>query len=247
MTAVLRLLAAALTSVIGGVFLLVGLWYLNALRAITFKSVESPGRVEPGVTEVVARVQPAGETLTAPLSGERCAGYVLREEQRGEGIHSLFGRRWDETATESELVSFYLADGSGRVLVRPTPDAGDRGTWPGDPPGDSFTGLDLTVDAQETFEVGDRLPTGLGGGDADAPRRYTEWRIDPQDVLYVFGRAGEQADADAPLVIENDGGPFIVSESPQWRTALSRLLRGLVYLAVGGALLTYPADVLGVV
>lgn len=247
MIELLRLPAAALAGVIGGAFLLVGLWFLNGLRAVTFTSVESPGRVQPGgIAEVVARVQHAGEPLVAPLSGERCVGYVLREERRGTGLRSLFGRRWQETATGSEFAPFYLADGSGRILVRPTPDAGDRaGTWPGDSPTDLLTDLELSLDDRETFEAGDRLPDGLGGTRADAARRYTEWRIAPGDVLYVLGRASAAADEGEPLVVSNDGGPFIVSESPQWRTALDRLLHGVVFLVVAGVLLLYAAETLG--
>lgn len=242
----LRFPAAVLAGVIGGTFLVVGLWHLNALRAVTLTSVSSPGRIQPGVAEVVARVQPTGETLQAPLSGARCVGYVLRAERRGRGLCSLFGRRWAELATESQLRPFYLADGSGRVLVRPTPDAGDGpGSWPGDAPDEFVTDLELTVDDRATFEAGDTLPEGLGNERANGTRRYTEWRIEPQDVLYVLGRAREGADADGPLVLANDGGPFVVSETPQWRMALKRLGRGLVFLVVGLALLTYPATVLG--
>lgn len=242
MTDALGLVAAALAAVVGGTFLLVGLWYLNALRAVTLSRVTAPGRVAPGVTEVLARVQPAGETLTAPLSGESCVGYVLRTERRGEGVRSLFGRRWERTATRSELVPFRLVDGSGRVLVRPVPGADDGAEpWPGDPPDDFFTDLELTVDTRETVAAGDDRPDGLDGGPADGERRYTEWRIAPGDALYVLGRARREDDADAPMGIANDSGPFIVSETPQWRTALNRLLRGLAYLLVGGALLAYAA------
>lgn len=244
----LRLLAAVLAGVIGGTFLIVGLWYLNGLRAVTLTSVRSPGRVEQGIAEIVARVQPSGEVLQAPLSGARCVGYVLQAERRGRGFRSLFGRRWEEAATESQLLPFYLGDGSGRVLVRPTPDAGDGpGTWPGDAPDEFVTDLELTVDDRVTFETGDTLPEGLGNERADGTKRYTEWRIEPQDVLYILGRAREGTDADAPLVVANDGGPFIVSETPQWRMALMRLVRGLVFLIVGLALLTYPATILSLV
>lgn len=244
----LRLPAAILAGVIGGTFLIVGLWYLNGLRAVTLTSVSSPGRVQQGVAEIVARVQPFGETLQAPLSGARCVGYVLRSEQRGRGFRSLFGRRWEETAAESQLLPFYLADGSGRVLVRPTPDAGDGpGSWPGGAPDEFVTDLELTVDDQATFEAGDTLPEGLGNERVDAARRYTEWRIEPQDVLYILGRVREETDAEAQLSVANDGGPFIVSETPQWRMAVKRLVRGLIFLIVGLALLTYPATVLGLV
>ncbi|MFB6171920.1 MAG: hypothetical protein ABEJ23_05250 [Haloarculaceae archaeon] len=243
MTDPFALLAAALATVLGGGFLLVGLWYLNALRAVTFTRVTAPGRVQPGLTEVVARVQPTQDTLTAPLSGERCVGYVLREERAAGGLRSLLGRRWTRVAVASEFEPFAVGDGSGRVLVRPTPDG--QGSWPGDAPDDFFTDLELSVDERAVFEAGDALPAGLGDQRTDAPRRYTEWRVGPGDVLYVLGRARAGETDDDPPVIENDDGPFIISESPQWRTALNRLLRGLVFAVVGGALLAYAAVAAG--
>lgn len=242
-----RWLPVAVALVVALVFTTVGLANLNALRKVVFTRVTAPGRVQPGVVEVLARVRTAREPLTAPLSGEPCVGYVLREEDRGGGLRSLWGRRWRTTDRESAFHPFYLADGTGRVRVEPAPDGREESVpWPGNPPDDFFTDLELTPDEQRVVAAGESLPEHLGGDAAPEARRYTEWRIDPDDGLYVLGRARESDDPEEPPVLENDGRPFVVSELPQWRIALRRLLRALAFLVVAAGLLVGAAIRAGV-
>jgi hypothetical protein len=224
----------------GLVFALLGLANLNALRAVTFTSVTAPGRVRPGLAEVVARVQPAGEPVTAPLSGTECVGYVLGESVRGRDYRSLFGLRWREARLVEDLHPFDLADGSGHIHVDPTLE----GSWPDGSPSELFSDLELSVDARETFDAEAPLPDALAavvatedlhGGVTE--RRFTEWRIEEDDQLYVLGRARETGEEE-PLAIVNDAGPFVLSETPQWRTALRRLLRALAFLLVGAGMLS---------
>lgn len=235
----LRWTTVVVAGAFGLVFALLGLANLNALRAVAFTSVTAPGRVRPGVVEVVARVQPTEELVTAPLSGEECVGYVLAEEVRGDSYRTLFGLRWLDAGTATHLPSFDLADGSGRVHVDPTID----GAWPDGLPSDLFADLELSADERATFDA-DALPeelAELAGTDdpfeAVEERRFTEWRIEPDDQLYVLGHARETGEEE-PLTIANDTGPFIVSETPQWRTALRRLVRALAFLLVGAGMLS---------
>lgn len=234
----LRWGTVAVAGAFGLVFALLGLANLNALRAVAFTGVTAPGRVRPGVVEVVARVQSAEEPVTAPLSGEECVGYLLAEAVRGPNYRSLYGLQWLEAGTTADLRPFDLADGSGRVRVDPTLD----GDWPDGLPSDLFADLELSVDDRETFDA-DSLPNELAGLTGDDPfdavdeRRFTEWRIETDDELYVLGRARETGEEE-PLAIVNDTGPFILSETPQWRTALRRFVRALAFLLVGAGLLS---------
>lgn len=245
--AVLDPLAAALAALFGAAFVAAGLANLGALRDVAFTGVDAPGRVRPGLAEVVARVQPASGTVEAPLTGEPCVGYLLREETKAGDFRSLFGLRWRTTARDAELRSFFLADGSGRVLVHPAPDGE---AWRGDRPDDWFTDLDIKADAHEEFDADAELPAPLAAhaSDVPGPRRYTEWRLDPDEPLYVIGRARapEEGDPGEPAaVFEHDGGTFVVSQTPQWRTALSRLVTGVALLVVGVALLYAAVDIAG--
>ncbi len=136
-----------------------------------------------GRVEVFGRAQEKAE-LRAPISRRPCVYYRYRvEERRGSGKN----RRWATIDSgESSAWGFYLEDETGRVLVVPR-------------------GATITVATDL------RLCRGgvLGGLEKDHPgldlsrwehqgwlgrrrRRYTEWRIEPGDNVFVLGTAQER-------------------------------------------------------
>ncbi len=136
------------------------------VRSMALGRVELEGRAE-------ARAE-----LAAPLTGLACVffRYEIEEEQRS-GRH----RRWKTIARgDSNAQGFYLADGTGRVLVDPT-------------------GAELALDcdwSQTNPRVGPALAGTLArhglaseGWLFARRRRFREWRIAAGDPVYVLGVA----------------------------------------------------------
>lgn len=136
-----------------------------------------------GRVEIFGRAEEKAELL-APLSGTRCVYYRYRvEELRGSGKN----RRWRTIDSgESSAWGFYLEDETGRVFVAP------KGAT-------IRVASDLQVTRGGLLGVFDR-----GEPELDLRRwenrswwnrrrrRYTEWRIEPGDSVYVLGTAQER-------------------------------------------------------
>ncbi len=136
------------------------------VRSMALGRVELQGRAE------------AREELEAPLTGLACVFFRYEiEEERRRGRQ----RRWSTVARgDSASQGFYLADGTGRVLVDPS-------------------GAELRVDCDWSAidpPLGSRILQvlarhGIPSGGRLFPKRlrFREWRLAAGDPLYVLGVA----------------------------------------------------------
>lgn len=232
-------LTAVLATLVGVGATLAGASALNALRGVAFSPTTAPGEVRAGLAEVAGEVGPAEDLFDAPLYGTPCVGYAVREQRPLVGDYV-----WRETRTASAFAPFYLTDDGGRALVRPAPfdDGAGPTKWCGGDPKGFFSDLELRRDDRRRFAAGERPPPAIVDlfGDAEGPRRYAEWRVEPGDEVYVIG----SATADGEPAVENRG-TFIVSERPQWRVALNRLLRALIAGGVAVVMFAFAAGLVG--
>jgi len=180
-----------------------------------------------GRVEIFGRAEEKAELL-APLSGVRCVYYRYRvEELRGTGKN----RRWKTIDSgESAAWGFYLEDDTGRVFVAPKGAA-------------ISVSADLEVTRGGLLGFFDRAEPALDtsrweerSGWNPRRRRYTEWRIEPGDFVYVLGIAQERpgladerrrrvveklraikADPDAMTHFDVDGDGSVTTE--EWEVA----------------------------
>lgn len=105
--------------------------------------------------------------LSAPLSGTRCHYFRYRVEE--ERHRSKGGKEWVTVDQGTSNVPFPLEDPTGRILVDPQ-------------------GADVSL--QRDYRRVD-APDGWFG----RRKRYSEWRIDPRDRLYVLGTVSSRGDS----------------------------------------------------
>lgn len=180
-----------------------------------------------GRVEIFGRAEEKAE-LRAPLSRKRCVYYRYRvEELRGSGKN----RRWRTIESgESSAWGFYLEDDTGRVFVAP------KGAT-------IRVASDLQVTRGGLLGVFDRGEPELDLRKWENRswwnrhrRRYTEWRLEPGDPVYVLGTAQERpglaaerrqrvveklralkADPDAMAHFDSDGDGSVSAE--EWEVA----------------------------
>jgi len=117
-----------------------------------------------GLTEINGRAIQEG-MLLAPLSGTRCVYYRYLVEEERRGRRS---REWVTVDQGASDTPFHVQDPTGRILVVPLG-------------GEVMLGRD--------YRVIDR-PTGL----LSPRRRSTEWRIHPDDFVFVIGTVSKMHD-----------------------------------------------------
>ena len=121
-----------------------------------------------GLSEIQGR-SPAAATLSAPLSGASCHYFRYRvEEERRSGKG---GRQWVTVDRGESNVPFHVEDPTGRILVNPQ-------------------GADILL--KRDYRRIDRAEGWLG-----RRKRYSEWRIDPAEFVYVIGTVSKLRDAAA--------------------------------------------------
>lgn len=218
-------------------------------RAPTTRTVD----LEPGLVTVAGDVR-VEEPLTAPISGEPCVGYVLREwtsHVPEGGVNdtalSISGLEWweDDSTREQSIaavVPFYLRDDGGEVAIDPRSGgepARSRGpTTELDP----LSNFDLTDPPRTEVESGDgALPGELlhvverhpDLGRDVARRRYVEERV-PASGLTVSGRAIRDG---GRVTVVNEGSAFVLSDTAVSATIRDRLAVAAVLVLFGvGAL-----------
>jgi hypothetical protein len=213
------------------------LWQTFRLASAT----DAPAR-EGEYVRLRGRVRPVTDTVTAPLSGEECVGYVVAQEQYLRAGGTPF-RRWRGHVVARECPAFAVDDTGTRLRVRPTSfthdDAELVAFGSGELPGSVYSDWRLRRDEQSRrYDASERVPEsvvellGLGGVSVDADHRYVEWRIERGDDLLVVGRR----EARDPTVAET-AGAFVLSEVGLLRSVCSPLRRGVLFGAFGlGAL-----------
>lgn len=178
--------------------------HLGRYLRVRNSTVGPASEVSEGLVAVEGRVVPAGDTVDGPVSGEPTVWYRSAVERGTPFDGHLEVER--ETAGES----FYVEDGSGRLLV-----------------------LADGLDPHDVSELA-RSHTGDGGG-----RRLREWSYSPDDVVTVVGRASEVSRGRYPEpVAVGLGEPVLVGRGTReellgW-AARRVLVGGGLALGVGG-------------
>ncbi len=108
----------------------------------------------------------AEAALSAPLSGTRCHYFRYRVEE--ERNRSKGGKEWVTVDHGTSNVPFPLEDPTGKIQVDPQ-------------------GADVSL--QRDYRRVDATEGWFG-----RRKRYSEWRIDPRDRLYVLGTVSKQGD-----------------------------------------------------
>jgi len=232
------------TTIVGVVAAILGLGGV-ALSVSTARDLRrvfgasSPADAEPGSVVVAeGQLECEGEAFTAPLSGDRCAGYVLAQQ-----LYHRWGqlplRRWQTHRVWNAVPSFSVR-GQQHVRVRlgrgsrePTRNR-DRTA-----PGARFSDLQLerTV-LSNRYESDESPPSGVSAAiddsfDANHPHRYAEWRLDADDSVTVVGELAETN----PPTITDDGSVFALSDGSVRPITFELLARTAGYLLFGlGAL-----------
>lgn len=125
----------------------------------------SPVRsVAMGLTAINGRAIQEG-TLLAPLSGTHCVYYRYLVEEERRGRH---GREWVTVDQGASDTPFHVQDPTGRILIVPL-------------------GSEMLLG--QDYRVIDR-DTGL----LSSRRRNTEWRIHPDDFVFVIGTVSKMHD-----------------------------------------------------
>lgn len=179
--------------------------HLGRYRRLGRATAVPAADVEAGLVAVEGRIVPSGSTHVGPVSDEEAVWYRRARERP-----TLFGG-YREVERETVGNEFYVADGSGRLLVLP-----DR------------------IDGHAAAE----FAAGYTEDDGDDRRR--EWSYRPDDAVTVVGRASRvsRADYPAPHVVGLDG-PALVGDRPldelrSW-AARRAVMGGALAAVFGGA------------
>lgn len=177
----------------------------NLVEETPTEDVES---VSMGQSEIEGTATPADEgTITAPFTDEEClvAAWEVEEFVVIEDNDGSDTRRWNTEGIGLDAVPFYVDDGTGRALVRPSTEATyDLDTGAEEPivvpdgtePPDRVATF-LERDGWEGVDVGAQSWTNSGGtgGDWDeGDRRFSQHLIRPDEDVYVFGVAQPRED-----------------------------------------------------
>jgi LemA protein len=139
-----------------------------------------------GMNEVAGRALPLAQPIVAPYSAVECVWYrslLEREVEDQQGRSS-----WKEEADVTSAAPFWVADDSGRVLVRPegaSVYAAEqiRDIHPGRP------GRHSSLSLLQTLAGSSMLSSGT------SRYRTTEWVIRPDEPIFVLGEATLRTDA----------------------------------------------------
>jgi len=121
-----------------------------------------------GLAEIQGR-SPGDPTLAAPLSGALCHYYRYQVEE--ERHRSKGGREWVVVDRGESSAPFHVEDPTGRILVNPS-------------------GADIVL--KRDYQRIER-----GEGWFGRRKRYSEWRIDPGEFVYVIGTVSKLRDVAA--------------------------------------------------
>ncbi|MFW6265365.1 MAG: hypothetical protein ACOC2A_01165 [Halanaeroarchaeum sp.] len=236
------------SSILGVVFAILGLTAValsvgNARNLRRVISARSPATAEPGSVVVAeGKLEREGEAVTAPLSGDRCVGYVLAR-QLYYSRHARFTRSWNTSGVWDAIPSFGVR-GRQHVRVRRTRESRDStSSRVRAAPGERFSDLHLErTELSARYEPDESPPSGVSAViddsyDADNPHRYAEWRLDTDDSVTVVGELAETI----PPTITDDGSVFALSTGSVRSILFGFLTRTVLYLLFGLGLLAGAA------
>ncbi|WP_440006370.1 hypothetical protein [Halomicrococcus sp. SG-WS-1] len=220
--------------------------FLSSLQTVLSTGVSPPDALGTGRVAVIGEVEATDSPVRAPLSGEECVGYVLDREVKhrtgGTGV-GLLVPRWHRKDVHYELPPTYLADVEGD-RVRVQFDA-DVESWRTPVPDELFSNVQLGVDDRTRYDEDASPPEAVHGilgdvpdvssagsvfGVGSHPHRYTEWRLEPGDRLYLLGHAHD--DASEPTIRARIDEDVLVDLGANSRLRLLGLLTAR-FLATG--------------
>lgn len=255
-----------LVFVIGGFLLFVGFRAYRFGRVIRDTPTANPGSVAAGRAEVEGTVEPHGEPIEAPFTGEECVCLDWTLEERVKDGDEY---EWVERAAETRVEPFYLEGDTGDVLV-----CADKHPNVEELPWE-YDSRRFDVSEEETVEEflreyrraddgrGTRTNPAVtenpatttqpgvtdsedGMGPDEVKWRYIKRLIPPGTSLYVFGSLEPQSDrSGVGFETDQTTGRFIISRtSEKWTAAgaywlgLLALTAGLLFVLWGGAFAT---------
>ncbi|NVJ59560.1 MAG: LemA family protein [Gammaproteobacteria bacterium] len=125
----------------------------------------------PGPVKLKVTVDPKQKFVTSEFFQTPSVYYDYRQEE--EEVDSDGNTSWNTVYSNSKAINFYAYDESGRVLIK---------AWSA---ADSDTQFSLPISQRSTK------------GDM----RYTEWRIEPNDTLFLLGYREPQDDLSKPAEV----------------------------------------------
>jgi len=228
------------------IFVVVGLLLANKGRKRRAKSQRiaetetTPIRqLQPGTVEIKGVAKPADEAgaLESPISkGEALATYVEVEEWESSGQG---GGSWTTKHEDQTAVPMIVDDGTGEVRVELPPDGTlnvetiQTKVGPGDEPSEP---IKRYLEAEDA--IGEASRGSLGPLNYGDRRRYSEGMIEPNEEIYVLGRAREERAGwgERNFVIDEptDAGDFVLSDKSESQLVTEGKRGGLFYLGFGG-------------
>ena len=205
--------------------------WLKSKRLIENVPTSKIRSIAMGLVEVKGRVVPFGDKLLrSPFTDKGCVYFRFSiEEYKSSGRSS----RWVTVRKGEDSVPFFVEDGTGRVLVDPRGakieilrDNEFRSGFMKDPP-----------EGVKRFLRGSGLGFESFFG-MNKTMRYRESYIEPEEMLYVMGAAGDNpfvnegtAEGGAEDVMISKGGEkfFYISDRPE-----KRILSVLKWKVLGG-------------
>jgi len=245
---------------VGVVLLAVGFESYRFGQLIRDTPTAKPGSVAAGRAEVEGVARPYDEPIEAPFTGEAALCLSWRLE---EAVPDGDGYEWVERAAETRIEPFYLADDSGRVLVRadehPDPEALP---WEYD-----SRRFDESERADvEVFLAEHRRRTGDNPAVTENPAvtgnpavtedpaaaaqkegvsyRYVKRLIPPETRLYVFGSVEPQYGySESGFVTDETTGRFVIARTNEGWAAAEAYWLGLLALAAGGLFVLWGGSI----
>jgi hypothetical protein len=192
-----------------------------------------------GLVEIEGEVVSNEEVLKSPASGKDCVYYRYRMERRTKGGKA----EWTKVKEMVKKTTFYLDDGTGKVLVDP---AGAKiDTMP-----ESMMFEDSDFDALEGMRriFDDSLVS------MDKNTRFSETLISPGDKLYIIGTAGDnpykeegsagQSADDIMIQTGKADKTYYISSCPQGRAVNYMRQRSFITLFAGASMMIICAAIM---
>lgn len=186
-----------------------------------------------GTVELQGEAKPRDETFEAPITGEDCVLYEYRvEEYRQTGDDA----DWVTVDSDETREPFDLDDGTASVMVDP------KGADLRLPRDNRFKvdGFDELPEATQRFVRENEDVEAQDGDWFDNDRRYTEWRIDPDQTVYVFGEAmsregnASSVNPENAVISEDRTTPMFVISDQSESEVLSSMTKRTVGYILGG-------------
>lgn len=205
---ILKLILSAICILVGLIGLTGVALSLRSVQTMVSTGIEPLDDLGSGRVAAVGETEAAESTVRAPLSGKECAGYILTREVKhrtgGTGL-GLLVPRWHRKDIHYDLPPLYLADETGRIRLEFDTDVA---SWRRPIPDELYSDLQLGINERVTFDetspppeavhdvlgdVPDVSSSGLVFGIGSNPHRYTEWRLEPGNRLYVLNRTEDSS------------------------------------------------------